>query len=1423
MAHYSDSSRPSDDLSDITNEALATEGRLSSSWQDESDRDENPAGQPKDPISITARAYQLEMLEASLKENVIVVMDTGSGKTQVAILRIRAELDRMPSDKIIWFMAPTVSLCAQQLGVFKTQMPSVLAKIVTGADEVDSWSKSTWEGVLFNVKLVVATPQVLLDALLHGFVQISSLALIIFDEAHNCTKKHPGSRIMREFYREAKNKGDLVPHILGLTASPVVKADVSSLEELEATLDATCRSPTRHRDELLAHTQRPSMFNIEYMPKLKAPLSEYTQSMIKIHEAYTSLNIMDDPYVHHLRAQNTDRSKRELENAFMKKETYVQRIMKKFCRRSVEIFRDMGSWAADWYIFEATSRLLDGVRRQDPISKYFKDAEVVYLARIFQNARIERPSETYDESVLSEKVRQVIDLLIRYEGNARGIVFVRERGTTVILTRVLKSHPELSKRYRVGKMVGTSFVPGVKQDFLDLPEKGNNLSLESFRDGRLNLLVATSVLEEGIDVPACNFVVCVDRPANLKSFIQRRGRARMAQSHLYLFEETTDTGLKKEWEALEAQMKKAYEDDLRELQNLRELEDSEVPDYPELRVESTGARLTIHDAKSHLNHFCATLSSRKFVDFSPDYIIENVVDEHARAGTPNLVKARVLLPVSLPPEIRRATSSRAWLSEKNACKDAAFQAYQALYHAKLVDDHLLPPKDKDFGIELPGRPGLIEARAQYVPWVQVARAWKDDSAIIRRTLRLLDQNGSVKCELELVLPVSLPHMPPVNIYLDHQSHLILDIDKAVAVNNAGNSVDVTSTLLSAAYGHRRLDIRKGDFAVRLISRSGELTSEPSSTPFGADSTGRLVRDAYGSPFIFESVLPSKPPVESVQKAYKGFEEDPEDIQYVTVSKYPRGPGLFHRPPPPQRPPSMKPYSRVLPMNGLTIDDVPVEFTELGLLIPSLLRYIEVYLVANELSNTLLAPLSLGDISMVVAAICASSARTPTNYERYEFLGDSVLKLCATLNVAATNLRMPEGLLSRLKDRIVNNSRLCRAAQESGLDQFIVSKQLALKGTGERWRPPYISDLLEDPAVGEQKRVMATKTLEDVVEAVIGVSYIDGGLDKARQCMSLFLGEGLGKDIQTTRDVLFEAVEPKKMPLPAMYTPLEESIGYVFEEKALLVEAMTHPSYVTALYTYERLEFVGDAILDHIIVGELFTETHEALENWEMHLLRTAVVNADILGFLIMEWGPKLTTNDIIIDNGEENGSRKHSPSLQAVETTTPLWYYMRSQSAELAAEREATRRRHAKLRESILDAMNSGTRYPWALLARLHAPKFFSDLYEALVGAIWVDSGSFDACKAFVERSGLLAYLRRLRAKPADHVWHPKEELGRLAVSDTVRYELREAEGEDIGCERFGCKVFLGEKEVADVDGALFKEKARVKAATEAVAELKRV
>ena len=248
-------------------------------------------------------------------------------------------------------------------------------------------------------------------------------------------------------------------------------------------------------------------------------------------------------------------------------------------------------------------------------------------------------------------------------------------------------------------------------------------------------------------------------------------------------------------------------------------------------------------------------------------------------------------------------------------------------------------------------------------------------------------------------------MLPVAIYLDHLSPLILDIGRDVAMEDTDDSKDVTSTLLSAAYAHRRLDIRQGDFVVQLASRRGTLPSECSSTLFDVNSirdARGLIRDTYGTPYLFGCVLPSKPPIESVQRVYKGFDEDPEEIPYVAVSKCPRGPGLFHQPLPPQQPPNTKPYSRVLPAGALTIDDVSMEYTELGLLIPSLIYYIEIYLIASELSKTLLAPLNLKDISLVVTAICASSARTPTNFERVEFFGDHLLKLSTTLNVAATS-------------------------------------------------------------------------------------------------------------------------------------------------------------------------------------------------------------------------------------------------------------------------------------------------------------------------------------------------------------------------------------------------------------------------------------
>ena len=88
-----------------------------------------------------------------------------------------------PPDKMVWFLAPTVALCEQQFRVIKSQIGAAPIKLLSGADNVHTWSDTRiWDDYLKDVRVVVSTYQVLLDAITHAFVQISRLCLIVYDE-----------------------------------------------------------------------------------------------------------------------------------------------------------------------------------------------------------------------------------------------------------------------------------------------------------------------------------------------------------------------------------------------------------------------------------------------------------------------------------------------------------------------------------------------------------------------------------------------------------------------------------------------------------------------------------------------------------------------------------------------------------------------------------------------------------------------------------------------------------------------------------------------------------------------------------------------------------------------------------------------------------------------------------------------------------------------------------------------------------------------------------------------------------------------------------------------------------------------------------------------------------------------------------------
>ncbi|EQL02310.1 Dicer-like protein 2 [Ophiocordyceps sinensis CO18] len=1353
------------------------------------------------PGEIASRAYQLEMLDQSLEQNVIVVMDTGSGKTQIAVLRIKAELERASPDKAIWFLAPTVSLCGQQFNAISLQVTSTRIKLLTGNENVDTWNADTWGREMDDVRIVVSTYQVLLDALSNAFVSINRLALIIFDEAHNCVDRHPGSKVMTNFYHSRKNRGGDMPSILGLTATPSMRSNVKGMETLEAILDAKCVSPTVHRETLLKFAQKPEITCARYMPP--GPDVLLTKAMQSLRDARHSLDITQDPYILSLQAEPNDKNLRSLEKAIERYDTYSQNQIKGLWNRCVEVHQQLGPWAADLYLWNACKTYLDRLERSDDFFDQWSNAEKRYVAGFLRRVAPERPSpRPQNSSDLSDKVTVLLQELLSIEQDVVGIIFVKERSMVTMICEVLASCPRIVERYRIGCMVGGSKHSARKRTLYEFWGETEQTGLRDFQSGAINLLVGTSVLEEGIDVPACNLIVCFDKPHTPKAFVQRRGRARMSGSRLIWLTEQSPNVIA-HWEALEDELKHVYENEDREIRRLELLQDAEPTGTNDFEVKSTGALLDLDNAKQHLQHFCSTLSRGDFIDARPDYILQRHWDT-----SPPRLSAVVLLPPFVPEKLRRVEGESTWLSEKNATKDAAFQAYVALYQAGLVSEHLLPLKF-DAAPAAETRAPEIDVEPPLDPWDEVARQWNEDGRRWLHTLSYQDENR-VETEYEVLLPVRLDQIRPIELFLNAGGtcRVRFGSPRAISAQEAAAWPDRTSTLLAIPFAHR-WQVEDSPQAVRFAVKGEDISRKQiGSAHFNprdeAHSSGQfLIRDQYGTPFLYSGRVAEKPPMDMVRHPFADYDLAPSDEPYLVLTKWTKRFDFLHR----LQADSgsgvgaTERYPWVLPQSWALIDKIPVRHARFGMVIPSIVHELQVMLTVKELATTILHPVAIDDLGLVREAISARSASEPVHYERLEFLGDSILKYCTSVQATADHPEWPEGYLSGFRDGLVSNSRLCRAAIDSGLAKFILIKHF----TGRKWRPLYVDGYLQQNREREKGTMMSTKTLADVVEALIGASYVDGGVSKAVACISTFLRECEWRDVEHGRERLFQLTQSIDT-LPPVLEPLEKLVGYSFQKKALLIEAITHASYTldAGRRSYERLEFLGDAILDNIIVTKLFG-VKPPLAHHDMHTLKTAMVNADFLAFVVIEsglrWGEGATSD------AERHGG-------------LALWNFMRHASSAMGLEQNRMRKRHSAMRTEILETMERGTHYPWALLARMLAKKFVSDLFEALLGAVWIDSGSKETCEAVVGRFGILSYLDRLLDDKVE-VEHPKQLLGKLAVSETVTYDIDAKEGSN-GERRYTCTILVGDGVVAEVDDGVSREEVQTKAAHKAVGVLKR-
>ncbi len=540
-----------------------------------------------------------------------------------------------------WFVTPSVALADQQHKVISEHLPGFQTRLMTGDDGVKRWGrKSNWDEVMLNVRIVVSTHQVLsfterrstglgkltrqvlLDALVHGFVQMTHLAILVFDEGkpaltRSCSYFPPKFGLQHiivlvNIQRIESCKISIIltgsmarGRFLLSWASLLVQSSTRNIEAwsesvrvadfpiliqdrmIEQSLNAISCTPKVNRDEMLRFVPRPNLTSLVYPPNSSVHVPK---SLDMLQKLYANLDITEDPYVIKLMKTPDRTASSQLRKVLLSHQTYCRDQIKRLLNRAYTVFDELGHWATNYFIDFCIEKFEAAANEGSIDPNNLDDDEVFYLKKQLATITRSEVQDIKDDSEISPKAKTLIDFL---QGQANsdfsGLVFVETRATVALLSDLLSRHSRTRDRFKVGTFVGAStrFSRFEIGELLDM--RTQKSTLEELRHGRKNLIIATSALEEGIDVSACNHVVCFQKPPNLKSFIQRRGRARNSKSaYTIMFNQESDSATLSIWQDLEEEMKQIYMDETRLLKENQELEDDGEEGDREFRVDSTG-------------------------------------------------------------------------------------------------------------------------------------------------------------------------------------------------------------------------------------------------------------------------------------------------------------------------------------------------------------------------------------------------------------------------------------------------------------------------------------------------------------------------------------------------------------------------------------------------------------------------------------------------------------------------------------------------------------------------------------------------------------------------------------------------------------------------------------------------------------------
>jgi len=465
-------------------------------------------------INIKPREYQEKIFESCKEKNCLVVLPTGLGKTLIALMLSVHTQRSFPGTKTL-FLAPTRPLAEQHLTYFKKHLPELFAEFVlfTGKINADK-RKELWE----SSDIIFSTPQCLKNDLINNLYNLENVSLLIIDESHRCLKNYAYTSVAEKYKEQAINK-----KVLGLTASP--GTDRKTIEQIAKNLGIeTIEIRTRESEDVKSYLKELEfkIIKVEFPKEFKEITSLIKNLYNKKIEELKNRKLLFEPptKTNILKLQNKimaqihsgNRNFNILSGASacaqaIKLSHLIELLETQTLFSSLNYIKSMFEQAS-----KKQSKAVQQITKNQDFNKvYIKINELI-------SKKLEHPKLL--------ELSSLVDDLIKKNKKNKFIIFTQYRDTAKKICEQLTNIEGIRAKVFVGQ---------AKKSGMGLSQKEQQELIEKFRTGEINLIVATSIGEEGLDIPEVNTVIFYEPIPSAIRKIQRAGRtARLMKGELII-------------------------------------------------------------------------------------------------------------------------------------------------------------------------------------------------------------------------------------------------------------------------------------------------------------------------------------------------------------------------------------------------------------------------------------------------------------------------------------------------------------------------------------------------------------------------------------------------------------------------------------------------------------------------------------------------------------------------------------------------------------------------------------------------------------------------------------------------------------------------------------------------------------------------